>query len=233
MAMLRSSSKLRNWLAAATLVAGLSIGGSIVLAQDGTTPTPPTPPPGGATPAQPAQPANGNGEPATPATPATPPADTQTDAARKYATFTDAEIKSNTTKMYEELEKAYQRVVQIRENERKKRPIDTIKLNCVNEHLVTLSESAEIVIKNVQQLKVALTAGDKDTRNDIYADIVIAHDLGMQAAASAEQCIGEDLSYIGDTDVEVEGGGEPDDPTQPSEPDFPEIDFPPIASAFL
>jgi hypothetical protein len=214
--------KLRSWLGAVVIAAGLSAGG-IVLAQDSPAPAPPPAPPAG----DGAAAGEGAGTSPSADTPAAEPA-----AVRKYADLSDAEILAEANRLQQDIERAYQRVVRIRENERKKRPIDTIKLNCVNEHLITLTESSEIVSKNNRDVKVYVSNGDRATRNDVYADLVIAHDIGVQAAAEAEQCIGDDLSYVGDTDIEVQGGDEPDDPTQPQEPDFPEVDFPVCASCF-
>jgi len=118
---------------------------------------------------------------------------------------------------------------------------DVIKLNCVNDKLLQVKQLLNIADQARTNLLAATAGGavpndnpDVDTsgRYHEFGRITIAEQQVSVLGSEAENCIGEDLSFLGPTDVEVEGGNEPDDPTDPVDPGFPsvEIDLPPLLS---
>jgi hypothetical protein len=131
------------------------------------------------------------------------------------------------TKMREVL----RRVVQLQGIARKQK--DVIKLNCVNDKLLQIKQLVNIGEANKTNLDEAIARGDESGRYDFYSNLTIANDQVMTLGAEAEQCIGEDLSFLGPTETTVEGGNEPDDPTLGEEPGFPEVELPPVSSPFI
>lgn len=115
-----------------------------------------------------------------------------------------------------------------------KRQKDIVRLNCVNDRLLQLKQLMNIAEDANTNLGMAITRSDDDARKSEFARISVARDQGAALAAEAEQCVGTDfMKFEGPTEVEVEGGDEPDDPTQPDDPTFPEVVAPPSASPFV
>jgi len=212
-------SRLRKWLGAGIVAVALSVGGGLVLAQQA--PDAPAPPPAG---------------------PGTPPADD----AKPVGETADDDIQQNMTKRAEisavdmtvkadgylaKMREILKRVVQLQGIARKQK--DVIKLNCVNDKLLQIKQLLNIGEANKTNLDEAIAREDESGRYDFYSNITIVNDQVTTLGAEAEQCIGEDLSFLGPTETTVEGGNEPDDPTKGEEPDYPEVDLPPVASPFI
>ena len=210
-------SKLRKWLGAGVVAGALSVGSGIVLAQQPD--TPPGDPAG-----QPAAPA--------PAPEAAKTADTPDDTVQqqmtKRAELPAAEMSKNADGMLVKMRDVLKRIVQLQGIARKQK--DVIKLNCVNDKLLQVKQLVNIGESNKTNLDEAIARDDESGRYDFYSNITIANDQVSTLGAEAEQCIGQDLSFLGPTETTVEGGNEPDDPTVTEEPDFPEVDLPPVAS---
>jgi len=213
-------SKLRSWLGAGVVLGALSIGSGLGLAQQ-----PDTPP----------------GDPG--AQPAVPPAPAPAAGAQKTADTPDDQVQQQMTKKAEipaaqmsagadgyliKMRDVLKRVVQLQGIARKQK--DVIKLNCVNDKLLQIKQLVNIGEANKTNLDEAIARDDESGRYDFYSNITIANDQVQTLGAEAEQCIGQDLSFLGPTETTVEGGNEPDDPTVTEEPDFPEVDLPPVAS---
>lgn len=119
---------------------------------------------------------------------------------------------------------------------------DVIKLNCVNDKLLQVKQLLNIADQARTNLLTATAGGtvpgdnpdaDPTGRYHEFGRVTIAEQQVSVLGSEAENCIGEDLSFLGPTDVEVEGGNEPDDPTAPVDPEYPEIENPPVASPFI
>jgi hypothetical protein len=217
-------SKLAKWLSAALVTAALSIGGGIVLAQQA-----PDAPPGDPA-GDPAKPAEGTppagGQPAGD----TPDDDVQTNMAKR-AEISAADMTVQADGYLAKMRDVLKRVVQLQSIARKQK--DVIKLNCVNDKLLQVKQLVNIGEANKTNLDEAIARDDESGRYDFFSNVTIAHEQVVVLGSEAEQCIGEDLSFLGPTETTVEGGNEPDDPTKGEEPDFPEVELPPVASPFI
>jgi hypothetical protein len=206
-------SKLRKWLGASALTVALSVSGGLVLAQDAPVPPPP-------------------GDPAA-APAAGPAAETKDDEVQenlgKQAELTGTEMQGNADGLLAKMREVLKRVVEVRGIA--KRQKDIIKLNCVNDKLLQVKQLLNIAESSRTNLDASIADNDESGRYDYYTNIVYSHDQTLALGAEAENCIGEDLSYLGPSETTVEGGDEPDDPTQTEDPDFPEVELPPAQSS--
>jgi hypothetical protein len=205
-------SKLRKWLGASALTVALSVSGGLVLAQDA-----PTTPPG-----------DPGAAPATGQVKDTPDDEVQENL-KKQADLTGAEMQANSDVLIAKMREVLKRVVEVRGIA--KRQKDIIKLNCVNDKLLQVKQLLNIAESSRTNLDAAIADNDEGGRYDYYTNIVYSHDQTVALGAEAENCIGEDLSYLGPSETTVEGGNEPDDPTQTEDPDFPEVELPPAQSS--
>lgn len=189
--------------------------GGLALAQSGTpAPTPPAPaagPPAG----QPAaKPAPGRSDVAIPL--------------RARANISVADMVKQTQEYITTMNEGLKRMVQLQELAR--RGQDVIKLNCVNDKLVQMKQLlniADIANNNMQE---AIARGDEDTRYHEFGRITIAADQAHALNTEAENCIGQDLTFLGPTTVLVEEPNIPEDPTLQQGPDFPVVQPLPVAS---
>ena len=215
-------SKLRKWLGAGIVVGALAVGGGLGLAQ-----TPDSPP---------GDPAAQPGAGATPApAPAEKTADTPDDTIQqgmtKRAEMSSQQMITNAEGILVKMRDVLKRVVQLQGIARKQK--DVIKLNCVNDKLLQVKQLVNIGESNKTNLDEAIALDDESGRYDFYSNITIANDQVQTLGAEAEQCIGQDLSFLGPTETTVEGGNEPDDPTQLGEPEFPSVEPVPVSSPFI
>jgi hypothetical protein len=218
-------SKVRKWLGAGIVAGALSIGGGIVLAQQAPETPPATPTPAPADGAAPAA-----TPPAAGQTADTPDDDIQQNMTKR-ADISTADMTTRADGYLAKMREVLRRVVQLQGIARKQK--DVIKLNCVNDKLLQIKQLVNIGEANKTNLDEAIARGDESGRYDYYSNLTIANDQVMTLGAEAEQCIGEDLSFLGPTETTVEGGNEPDDPTLGEEPDFPEVELPPVSSPFI
>jgi hypothetical protein len=228
-------SKLGKWLGAGVVVvaAGLCVGGGLVLAQQPDTPPgdsagqPVTPPAAGT--------GAGTGSGGAAAGAAGQVGDTPDDTIQsgmtKRADVSAADMVSRADTYLAGMREVLKRVVQLQGIARKQK--DVIKLNCVNDKLLQIKQLLNIGEANKTNLDEAIAREDESGRYDFFSNITIANDQVTTLGAEAEQCIGQDLSFLGPTQTTVEGGNEPDDPTQSEEPDFPVVELPPVASPFI
>jgi hypothetical protein len=214
-------SKLRKWLGAGIVVGALAVGGGLGLAQ-----TPDSPP---------GDPAAQPGAGATPAPAAEKTADTPDDTIQqgmtKRAEMSSQQMITNAEGILVKMRDVLKRVVQLQGIARKQK--DVIKLNCVNDKLLQVKQLVNIGESNKTNLEEAVARDDESGRYDFYSNITIANDQVQTLGAEAEQCIGQDLSFLGPTETTVEGGNEPDDPTQLGEPEFPSVEPVPVSSPFI
>ena len=129
-----------------------------------------------------------------------------------------------------ELEDILKRIVQLQEIAKKQ--ADVIKLNCVNDKLLQIKEIVNIGEGAMTNIHEAVARNDEDERYHQFSRLTISHQKGQAVGQDAENCIGEDLTFVGETDVSVEVN--PNVPgTDPLEPVGGEpiiIERPPLAS---
>ncbi len=202
------------------LVLGVSLAaGGIVLAQSGAAPPPPKP----ATPP--------------PAAPATPPSDGHTPPTkttdvdipmRARANISVADMTQQAGVYINKMAEVVKRMVQLQDIARREK--DVIKLNCVNDKLLQLKQLQNIADQANNNMQEAIARGDEDARYHEFGRITIAYQQAQVLSTEAENCIGEDLTFLGPTTVTVEEPNVPEDPTLQQGPDFPVVQPLPVAS---
>jgi hypothetical protein len=90
---------------------------------------------------------------------------------------------------------------------------DIVRINCLTDKAVQLRASLSIADKSHSLLKEAAAKDDRGRALHEYTRLVIVNQNAQVLAGEAEACVGEDLSYVGATRVDVEAsgdGGSPD-----------------------
>src|SRR5205085_9861958 len=102
-------------------------------------------------------------------------------------------------------------------------------LSCVLDKLARLQANRAVVDRSMQDLRDS--TGRRDDRQSAhqYNKIAIVHSKVQVLNAEAQACVGQDLAFVGATQVEVDYSGPPGEFTNPPNPDFP-VDRPPLAS---
>jgi len=115
-----------------------------------------------------------------------------------------------------------------------RRQKDIIKLNCVTDKLVQAKVNINIAEQAMTTLQESIARADEGGRTHEFTRLTIVNQKVLVLGTEAENCIGEDLSFVGSTRVDVEG--DPGIPTiDPTLPPTPTIDVtrPPPASNYL
>ena len=112
-----------------------------------------------------------------------------------------------------------------------KREKDIIRLNCVTDKVVQVRVNISIAEQSMAALQEAVTRADEGERTHEFTRLTIVNQKVQVLGAEAENCIGEDLSFVGATrvDVEIDPNIPTYDPTQPPAPGI-DIDRPSEAS---
>lgn len=112
-----------------------------------------------------------------------------------------------------------------------KREKDIIRLNCVTDKVVQVRVNISIAEQSMAALQEAVTRADEGERTHEFTRLTIVNQKVQVLGAEAENCIGEDLSFVGATrvDVEIDPNIPTYDPTQPPAPGI-DIDRPGEAS---
>ncbi len=115
--------------------------------------------------------------------------------------------------------------------EQAKREKDIIRLNCVTDKLVQARVNVNIAEQSMSTMQESIARNDEGAETHEFTRLTIVNQKVTVLGAEAENCIGEDLSFVGATrvDVEVDPNIPQYDPTQPGSP-FIDITRPPEAS---
>jgi hypothetical protein len=124
------------------------------------------------------------------------------------------------------------RITKLQDQARAKR--DVIKLNCVSDKLVQLKGHLKLANTSNVNLQTAVSRGDEAARRHELTRMTIIYQKGVVLGTEAENCVGEDASYVGETrvDVEIDPNIPDEDPTEPQLP-LPDVTRPPEASPFV
>jgi hypothetical protein len=128
----------------------------------------------------------------------------------KRAELSPREMTTAVKDLQVEMETVLKRVLALRETARKEK--DVLKLNCVNEKLLQVKQLLNIADEAETELATAIAANDDDERYHQFSRVTISQEKVSGLRDEAEGCIGEDLTYVGETKVDVEGPYMPDDP---------------------
>jgi hypothetical protein len=93
---------------------------------------------------------------------------------------------------------------------------DVIRLNCLIDKLATLKANISVADKALQDMQDAINRRDDGQTNHEYIRITIVHQKAGVLGAESQACVGEDLSYVGATRVEVEQPYGDTNPTGPA-----------------
>lgn len=127
------------------------------------------------------------------------------------ANVSPAEMKANSETMITEMKGFLERVIALQQIARKQK--DVIKLNCVNDRLLMMKKLLNIGESARNDLVEAIAAQDEDDRYHHYGKIVISKERTGALRDEAEACIGEELIFLGPTQVDIDTPDVPDDPT--------------------
>ncbi len=152
---------------------------------------------------------------------------------QKQAQLSPKEMAKKSDSLIEEMKGMLKRVLQLQQTARKQK--DIIKLNCVNDKLLQLKQLLNIADAARNNLTEAITLQNEPERYHQYGQITIAHEKGAVARDEAEACIGEELIFVGPTEVQVDEPDVVDDPTEddPFNFDLDELEPPAYASPFM
>jgi hypothetical protein len=133
--------------------------------------------------------------------------------------------------MLSKMQDVLKRVVQLQEVARKQK--DIIKLNCVNDKLVQVKGNMNVAEGANTSMNEAMARGDDAGRAHEFTRVGLVYQKIQVLGTEAENCIGEDLTFIGQTEVKVEVDPSiPEtDPTREPPPE-PIIERPPVSSPF-
>lgn len=146
-------------------------------------------------------------------------------------TLTVDEMISQSRQYQQSMGQVLQRVQALQETARKQK--DIIKLNCVSDKLVQAKVNVSIADQATTALQENIAKADEGGRTHEFTRLTIINQKVLVLGAEAENCIGEDLTFVGATriDVDIDPNIPKDDPTQPGLPTIV-AERPPAASAF-
>ncbi len=134
------------------------------------------------------------------------------------ADLTPREMVTESERLIEEMGSMHLRVLELQGAARKAK--DVIKLNCVNEKLLAVKQLLNIADDAKLELTESISGGDKAGQVHQYGQVKLAHERTTAERDGAQGCIGEEIIFIGPTNVEVDGPPMPDDPTDDGEDPF-------------
>jgi len=151
---------------------------------------------------------------------------------KQQANLTPQEMLDQGQTDLKNMQEGLKRVVQLQELARKQN--DIIKLNCVNDKVVQVKAAINIGEQSMTDLHEAIARNDDGARLHAFTKLTVATQKVQVLVQEAENCVGQDLSFVGETQVttEVDPNIPQDDPTQPPLPGSG-TDRPPEASPFI
>lgn len=150
----------------------------------------------------------------------------------KSANLTPQEMVAQSKELMSQMRDVQRRVEGLQEVAKKQK--DIIKLNCVNDKLLQVRGHVAVGDNAIKGLDEAVAKGDDGQRQHEFSRLSILHQKVGVLGTEAENCIGEDLSYVGSTkvDVDVTGVDPNKDETAPTLPAF-DIARPPVSTTVI
>jgi len=148
---------------------------------------------------------------------------------KQRPTLTPADMVNQSKEYFTGMGAAVKRIQTLQEQA--KREKDIIRLNCVTDKLVQARVNVNIAEQSMATMQESIARNDEGEQTHEFTRLTIVNQKVTVLGAEAENCIGEDLSFVGATriDVEVDPNIPQYDPTQPGSP-FIDITRPPEAS---
>jgi len=148
--------------------------------------------------------------------------------AQRDVNLTPAQIEAQLNEYLPKMEQAAATVRRQLEQARADR--DVVKTLCLNDKLNQIDVAIRSASDRAAALRVALSRGDVDRSRHEFQIVAVLNDRVRELATEANQCIGEETGFVGESSVVVTVDPNiPDDPTEvPSEPI---ISIPPTISS--
>ncbi len=114
--------------------------------------------------------------------------------------------------------------------DRARKQKDVIKINCLQDKSVQVKGHISVADQSLGTLDTAVAHSDDGARQHEFMRLTILFQKVIVLGTEAENCIGEDVSYVGDTkvNVDIDPSIPPEDPTVPLLPNlYPNPLYPP------
>lgn len=134
-----------------------------------------------------------------------------TAGAETQANLTPAEMKNQSELYLKDMQTVLVQIVELQQMARKQK--DVIKLNCVNDKLLQIKQLLNIAEGGRTDMIEAIAQQDQDETTHQFSQISIAKEKTDGLYSEAQGCIGEELVFLGPTEVIVDEGNVSDDPT--------------------
>ena len=160
--------------------------------------------------------AHGGGAGAAPSGPAVP---SQADiSVKQRSSLTAQEMVKQGSEYFKNMNDTVKRITDLQAQS--KRQKDIIRLNCVTDKLVQSKVNITIAEQAMAALQESIARADEGGRTHEFTRLTIVNQKVQVLGAEAENCIGEDLSFVGATrvDVEIDPNLPQIDVTQPASP---------------
>jgi len=137
---------------------------------------------------------------------------------KQRSTLTPQEMSKQANEYFKSMNDTLKRISGLQEQS--KRQKDIIRLNCVTDKLVQAKVNITIGEQAMASLQENITRADEGGRTHEFTRLTIVNQKVAVLGAEAENCIGEDLSFVGATrvDVEIDPSLPQTDITQPGVP---------------
>lgn len=151
----------------------------------------------------------------------------------KRVELSPKEMLSRSEGLIEEMKTMLERVLSIQQVARKQK--DVIRLNCVNDRLLQVKKLLNIAEAARNDLVEAIASETPTEQHHQFSKVTISHEKVTVLRDEAEACVGEELIFLGPTEVVVDRPPIVDDPTRSDPFDLGDdgIERPGFASPFL
>jgi hypothetical protein len=122
------------------------------------------------------------------------------------------EMLNRSASVIAEMRGMLERVIAVQQVARKQK--DVIRLNCVNDRLLQIKKLLNIAESSRNDLVEAVAADNPTERAHQFGKVTIAHEKVTVLRDEAEACVGEELIFLGPTEVTAEHPPIVDDPTR-------------------
>jgi hypothetical protein len=121
---------------------------------------------------------------------------------KQRPTLTSPEMLKAAKEYFASMDGTVKRIQQLQEQS--KRQKDIIRLNCVNDKLMQSKVDITIAQQSMGALQESIARADEGGRAHEFTRLTIVNQKVLVLGTEAENCIGEDLSFVGATRIDVE-----------------------------
>lgn len=107
---------------------------------------------------------------------------------------------------------------------------DVSKVQCLNDKLTQLDVAIRTARDRYSAFTVAVDRGDLDRARHEFTVLQVLNERAKELGAEANQCIGEETGFVGESELTVQIDNMPDPAVYPESPVLPAVPPPTIAS---